>query len=75
MNKIKLASGMVGIGLVGGLTAISANASVDSTTSKTATQVTPSQTQTDSSSETISSRTIQVKNGTLLACGAACSNI
>ncbi|MGC0939092.1 hypothetical protein WKH32_04125 [Pantoea agglomerans] len=71
MSGMKVATSIVGVGLVSGFTVFSAAASVDTTTSKTATQVTPAQTGV-SQDKTASSQTVEIKEATL-ACNT-CSN-
>lgn len=78
MKNMNIASGMISAGIIGGLglAAFSASASVDTTSSKTATQVSPAQTeQTEQTKDKTASnsRKVEIKEVTL-AC-MACSNI
>nr|WDS96489.1 hypothetical protein VW1_00061 [Enterobacter sp.] len=77
MKNMNIASGMIGAGIIGGLglAAFSASASVDTTSSKTATQVVPAQTAQieQTQDKTASSNKVEIKEATL-AC-MACSNI
>jgi hypothetical protein len=74
MNNVNVISGIIGAGLIGGLTAFSASASVDSTTSKTTTQVTPAQTVMTSDTKKSTPDSEMKIEETTLAC-MACSNI
>lgn len=75
MKNMNIASGMIGAGIIGGLglAAFSASASVDTTSSKTATQVAPVQTEQTQDKTASNSKKVEIKEATL-AC-MACSNI